>query len=175
MKNWIRRVRGAVGVGITWAAGWGLFGGLFWLARTWSEFGVDVAVALGTQYAALGFISGVTFSAVLRIKEGRRRFDELSLPRFAAMGALGGFLIGAAYTGGLAWLGLAGEPGMIAAMVQFTGITIALGATCAGGSLAMARAADDRELLEAGQESGEVGLTDEERHRLLSEPGSAAG
>ncbi|MEM7416482.1 MAG: hypothetical protein AAF389_13340 [Gemmatimonadota bacterium] len=171
MKSWLRRIRGAVGVGVTWAAGWGLFGGLFWLARTWSEFGVDVAASLGAQYAALGFVGGLTFSAALRLKEGRRRFDELSLPAFSAMGALGGLVIGAGYMGALTLLGLNQTPGILAALVEFTGITTALGAACAGGSLAVARASEDQDLLAAARDSAGVGLTAEERGMLLDDTG----
>jgi hypothetical protein len=41
-----------------------------------------------------GFLGGAVFSAVLRIAEGRRRFDELSLPRFGFWGAVTGLLLG---------------------------------------------------------------------------------
>ena len=52
---------------------------------------VDVWV---TALAIPGFLGGAVFSAVLRIAEGRRRFDELSLPRFGAWGAVTGLLLG---------------------------------------------------------------------------------
>lgn len=170
MRSWLKRIRGAVGVGVTWATGWGLFGGLYWLVLTGSELGVDLALSLGSQYAALGFVGGVTFSAVLRLTEGRRRFDELRIPRFAAWGGFGGLLIGAAYTGVLTALGMTQGPGMAAALAQFVGITTVLGASCAGGSLAIARVSDDMELLESGEESAEVGLSSEERRTLLGDP-----
>ena len=47
-----------------------------------------------TALAIPGFLGGAVFSAVLRIAEGRRRFDELSLPRFGAWGAVTGLLLG---------------------------------------------------------------------------------
>jgi hypothetical protein len=37
--------------------------------------------------AIVGFVGGVVFSAVLGIAERRRRFGELSIPRFSAWGA----------------------------------------------------------------------------------------
>ena len=52
MKSWLRRIRGAIGVGLTWAIGWGGFGSLYWFIRTGSEFGVDVALSLGAGKAA---------------------------------------------------------------------------------------------------------------------------
>ena len=40
MRSWLKRIRGAIGVGVTWATGWGTLGGLYWLVRTGAEFGV---------------------------------------------------------------------------------------------------------------------------------------
>ena len=48
-------------------------------------------VTLLVTFGVMGFIGGVAFSLVLGIAEGRRRFDQMSLPRFAAWGAGGGF------------------------------------------------------------------------------------
>ena len=42
-----------------------------------------------------------------------------------------------------------------------------LGASCAVGSLALARRADDQELLQSGEEAAEIGLTEEEKRQLL--------
>ena len=46
------------------------------------------------MWAYPGFLCGALFSAVLGIAEGGRRFDELSLPRLAAWGAVSGLLVG---------------------------------------------------------------------------------
>ena len=43
-----------------------------------------------------------------------------------------------------------------------------LGAGSAAGSLALARRADDRELLEHGADVADIGLTDEEKRELLA-------
>jgi hypothetical protein len=43
-----------------------------------------------------GFLGGVSFAALLSFAEGRRRFDELSLPRCTAWGAVVGLLLGVA-------------------------------------------------------------------------------
>ncbi len=87
------------------------------------------------QVAVLGFINGAAFSAVLRIAEGRRTFGELSLWRFAGLGALGGLVVSLLTGGGF--------------LVAFT----VLGAGSAAGSLALARGADDP-LLESGEGVG---------------------
>lgn len=98
MKTWLRRVRGAIGMGLTWAAGWALFGILIgvssillpWLP--WAAF-FQVFDAPLPAMAVPGFFGGVIFSIVLGVAARRRTFDQLSLPRFAAWGALGGLLL----------------------------------------------------------------------------------
>ena len=170
MRSWLKRIRGAIGVGLTWAVGWGLFSGLWWLVATWSEFGFEVAQRLGLQSAVVGFFGGVTFATMLRLTEGRRRFDELRIPRFAAWGALGGFLIGAVYAGVLIILAGPVPPGWGAALAQWLATTTFLGAGSAAGSLAIARVADDRQLLNAGVETAEVGLSQYEKGKLLGDP-----
>ena len=47
------------------------------------------------------------------------------------------------------------------------GIHGLLGASSAAGSLALARRADDQELLDSGKDVAEIGLTEEEKHQLL--------
>jgi len=51
---------------------------------------VGWVVTLVGVFAPLGFVGGAVFSVVLGTTEGRRRFDQMSLPRFAAWGAVGG-------------------------------------------------------------------------------------
>ncbi len=167
MRSWLKRIRAAIGVGLTWAVGWGLSGGLMWLIMTAAEYGFDVALFLGRQYAVVGFLGGVTFSALLRLTEGRRRFDELRIPRFAAWGALGGFLIGAGYWGLTSVLFGAFDTEGVG---QFVAITTLFGAGSAAGSLSIARLADDRQLLEEGAQTADVGLSRDEKRKLLGDP-----
>ena len=49
-----------------------------------------------------------------------------------------------------------------------TGAVFLLGAGSAAGSLALARRADDRELLEHGADVADIGLTEEEKRELLA-------
>lgn len=137
MKKWLRRLRGAVGMGLTWAAAW-LGAGLVLLLVV--GFGAaDVPFPL--FFGLLGFVAGVTFSGLLGMVAGRRRFDELSLPRFAAWGAVGGLLVAGALT-------LA--TGLGEAILVVGPILALAGAACAAGSLALARQAEDRGALAAG-------------------------
>ena len=143
MRKWLRRIRGAIGMGLTWAIAW--FGaGMILLLVV--GFGADVPFPL--FFALLGFLAGVTFSGVLGIVEGRRRFDQMSLPRFAGWGAIGGLLL----SGIFSWAaGLAGE-------FLVLGPVFALaGAGSAAGTLALARKAEERELLDAGVDTAERG------------------
>jgi len=98
MNQWQRRIRGAIGMGLTWAAGWALAGLLIGVTSTllpglpWDAF-FEVFDAPLPALAIPGFCGGVLFSMVLGIAGRRRRFEELSLPRFAAWGAMGGVLL----------------------------------------------------------------------------------
>lgn len=157
MKQSLRRIRGAVGMGLTWAAGWALAGMLIGVVSKllpglpwWNAF-FRVFDAPLPALAIPGFVGGALFSAVLGIAGRRRRFDELSLPRFAAWGAMGGLLLSlvpAAFVAvGLATL----RPGL--GLWQLTAIIsaplILLSAASASGSLLLARMAEGRKLLAA--------------------------
>jgi hypothetical protein len=143
MKKWLRRIRGAVGMGLTWAVGWTVVGILMVIIVDSLGLNTDVVDIWIPVFAYPAFLGGVTFSAVLGIAGRRRRFDEMSLPRFAAWGALGGLLVG----GFIATMGtVAGFP--VWGLVVGSIVTL----LCTGsavGSLALARRAEDRELLDA--------------------------
>ena len=150
MKKWLKRIRGAVGMGLTWAAGWfgvGVIIGLVMVVIGGGPVGL-VTNSVGLAFA--GFGGGAAFSVVLGIAEGRRRFDEMSLPRFAGWGALGGLLL-------FTLLGGTGGVSALGSVVAASVLTL-LGASSAAGSLALARRAEDRELLKAGEEA--LGLTE---------------
>ena len=96
-KSRLQGVRGAIGIGLTWAAGWAPIGALTgWVASAVLGFPIGVvATNYAVTFGVLGFLGGTIFSCVLRLAEGRRSFDQLSLPRFVTWGALGGLLLGA--------------------------------------------------------------------------------
>ena len=109
MKQWFQRLRGAIGIGLTWAAAWTPIGALTgWITAMLFGFPLGVVTAnYALMFGALGFIGGGIFSTVLSLAERRRSFDQLSLPRFVAWGALGGLLLGGlAVTAGLLGAGL---------------------------------------------------------------------
>jgi hypothetical protein len=153
MKKWLRRIRGAIGMGLIWATAW-LGAGLILLLIV----GVGAAdVPFPLFFALLGFLAGVTFSGVLGIVEGRRRFDQMSLPRFAAWGGVGGFLLSVALAAVVGW----------DAFLVLGPVFALSGAGCAAGSLALARMAEDQELLDASADVGEAGLSEDEARDLL--------
>ena len=83
-------------MGLTWAAGWALVKVLIELIIEILP-GLPMGSLVDGWVGALavpGLLGGVVFSAMLWIAEGRRRFDELSLPRFGAWGAVTGLLLG---------------------------------------------------------------------------------
>ena len=165
MKKWLKRIRGAVGMGLTWATAWFGASMIFLLVPLlvfgYPPVGVGPAQVLygSVLFARLGFAGGAAFSIVLSVSEGRRRFDEMSLWRFAFWGALGGVL--------MSWLLIGTGTETVDSIVTY-GIIPLLAAGSAAGSLALARRADDRELLEHGADVADIGLTEEEKRELLA-------
>jgi hypothetical protein len=153
MWNWLRRIRGAIGMGFTWAAAWFAAG----FVPRW-VFGIDSDLPFPLLFGGLGFIAGATFSGLLVLTEGRRRFEQMSLPRFAAWGAMGGLLLAALFIRGasLGW----GE-----VLAISTTFAVAC-AACASGSLALARRAVRRELPDSRGDSAAAELTDREDRKL---------
>lgn len=147
MNKWLRRIRGAAGMGLIWAVAW--FGAGVLLLLVVGPDAADVPFPLG--FGMFGFLAGATFSAVLGVLEGRRGFDQLSLPRFASWGAVGGLLLSGVF---VAVAGLGGG-----ALVVLGPLFAAASAASAAGSLALARKADDRLTLDHGEEEDEPRLT----------------
>lgn len=155
MKKLLRRVRGALGMGLVWAIGGMGVGGLIELILNILPGPDGAVIDMWPQVLAIvGFIAGTIFGTVLGIAAGRRRFDELSLPGFAGWGALAGLLLGG--------LGVAtGGP------VLFVVVTTLASAIAGAVSLALARMAEDRGLLHAGAAGAEVGRAGGETPELL--------
>jgi hypothetical protein len=152
MRQWVRRVRGAIGMGLIWAAAWSVAG----MVPRW-VFGFNADAPFPLIFGVLGFIAGVTFSGLLVLTKGRRTFDQMSLARFAGWGAMGGLLLSGVFAAAasLGW-------GDVLAIAP----TFALAsAVCASGSLAIARRAARRELSDGHVVDAE--LTDAEKRELL--------
>ena len=162
MKKWLRRIRGTVGIALTWAAGWSLIGAIVGFVNLSGLGGGLLVTAVSALfYAASGFLCGAAFSVVLGITEGRRRFDQMSFLRFAGWGAVAGFL-----AAGLV-VSISVALGWTPSAISTLGIVGLLGAGSAGGSLALARRAEDREFLEAAEDLANAGLTENETRELL--------
>ena len=156
MKKWLRRIRGAIGMGLIWATALFAVSFIPWLVMMLLD---TVDVPFPILFAAFGFVGGAMFSTVLGLVEGRGRFDQMSLPRFAGWGAVGGLLLAGLWVfGGAAAIG--GEATPLENLLFLGPLFSAAGAGFAAGSLALARRAADRDLLEAGEEA--LGLTEGE-------------
>ena len=154
MWKWLRRIRGAIGMGFTWAAAWFVAG----FVPRW-VFGVHADLPFPLLFGGLGFIAGVTFSGVLVLTEGRRRFEQMSLLRFAGWGAMGGLLLSALFVRGAS---------LASGEVLAISTTFALAsAVCASGSLGMARRAIRRELPDSRGDTAAAELADQEQRNLL--------
>jgi len=71
MSKWLRRIRGAIGMGLTWAAGWAPIGAVVGVALheilPASPIGLASVVVLNaTTFAALGLIGGTVFGGLLQ-------------------------------------------------------------------------------------------------------------
>jgi hypothetical protein len=158
MTKWAQRVRGAIGMGLTWGAAW--FGAGLLLARV-PGFYSDLPFAL--VFAPLGFVTGIIFSGVLVVSGRRRRFDRVSLSRFAGWGAVSGLLLSGVFVVAAALRGVSvwGE------FLVFGPPLAVASAVCAAGSLAIARRAERRELRGPSGDPAEAELAEDKEGELL--------
>jgi O-antigen/teichoic acid export membrane protein len=152
MKLWTRRARGAVGMGLSWAVAWAIAGVIIGATSNltpglpWDSFFAVYDAPLPTL-AIPGFVGGALFSLVLGIAGRRRRFDQLSLLKFAAWGAIGGLLLSlvpaTAFTLGLLTGNSDVDIWKLTALISIP-FTL-LSALSATASLLLARRAEDRD------------------------------
>jgi hypothetical protein len=159
MKQWGRRIRAAIGMGLIWGAAW--FGAGILLARV-PGFYSDLPFAL--LFAPLGLVTGIIFSGILVVVERRRRFVRVSLSRFAGWGVVSGLLLSGIFVAAAA---LRGESWWREFLVFGPSLAMA-SAVCAAGSLAVARRAERRELRGPGGDPAEAELPEEEKGELLT-------
>ena len=153
MGKWGRRIRGAIGMGFTWAAAWSVAG----MVPRWL-FGFNTDAPFPIIFGVLGFFAGLIFSGLLMLSEGRRGFDEMRLSRFAAWGGVGGFLLSAIFT-------RAASLGLADALVIAPTFAVAC-AISASGSLALARRAGMRELPGGRADTGAAEFADHKKRQL---------
>lgn len=169
MKKWLRRIRGAVGMGLTWALVWGPVAVLI-------GFLVDPDGSMDEMWVAIGaypgFLGGVVFSVVLAIAARRRRLEDLSLARVALWGAAAGLLVGALpFTIGESTTEL---PLWLLATVVIGTITL-LSAVSAAGSLALAQMAEKRAPHDAGPDVVGAGIDPHRKQIGRQRMGDVAG
>ena len=93
MRSFLRKCRGALGLGLTWSVAWAaifvLLGVIIGLVDPDSIDPGEEPFRVAWIGAVFGFISGTVFGAVLSLAEGRRLLRGLSVWRAALWGALG--------------------------------------------------------------------------------------
>jgi hypothetical protein len=141
-------------MGLTWAVALSAVG----TVPRW-VFGINTDAPIPLVFGVFGFVAGVTFSALLVLTKGRRTFDQMSIRRFAVLGAIGGLLLSALWANAvsLTW-------GEVLAIAPTFAVACAV---CAAGSLALARRAVRRELPGGQRDTAEAELTDREKRSLL--------
>ncbi|MBA2292550.1 MAG: hypothetical protein H0W15_08845 [Gemmatimonadales bacterium] len=142
---WVRRLRGAVGMGLLWGAAWAIIGGGI------MEGIIDAQGRVVDMWPQLlgvvGFLGGIVFAAMLWIAGGRRSFSEFSFREFAGLGALAGALQGV-----LAML-------LVGAPLLFVGVTMIATMLAATGSLAVARMGGSRTTLASSRDARRQSLS----------------
>ena len=167
MARWLRRIRGALLMGMTWALLWMPVGLLI-------GFVVDPDGTMDEPWMLVGtlpgFLAGVIFSVVLGISAGRHRLDELSVATVGGWGAIAGLVIGSLpfVIGDLNPNVPRGLPLVI------LGSITALSAVSAAGSLLLARTSERRGLAEIGAGPADFTGPDREQVRPGAAPASAA-
>ena len=156
MKNWLKRLRGALGLASAWAVGWAgvlsvatvvidIIGGYPW-TPTLANLAANAVL-----FGAMGFLGGAAFSVVLGIAGRRRRFEDMSLPTFTVWGAIAGVGLGVL----MALTSVGGFS--LSTLVSSVVFGAVLGGGSAGGSLALARTArPERSISAPGEPAGMI-------------------
>ena len=134
VNSLLRKLRGALGIGLTWGVLWAaigfLTGVIIGIVDPDSIDPGESPLIAGAIVGVVGFISGVGFSVLLSLTEARKSIRDLSPARAALWGMLGAAALPL----------LTGMPNQLAL------ITCPLGAVFAGVSVAIARRGERREL-----------------------------
>ena len=92
MSGFLRRLRGVIGLSLTWGAVWAtLFVTIFLVIAALDPRSIDQGetLSLGAVIgAAYGFVTGVSFSTLLLIAERGRKLRDIPLTRVALWGAI---------------------------------------------------------------------------------------
>jgi hypothetical protein len=141
----MRLLRGILGTALLWAVTWGVIGiliitGLLVATDIGGTPSVDylelltrVVAAFGAFFGALGGVTGGIFAGLVAFAERRRSFADLSIGRLAAWGTVAGVAIPGVL--------MALSPPIDESPIPVFALTAALGASCAVGTLLLARRA----------------------------------
>ncbi len=94
--NLLRKLRGILGIGVTWGTVWVVIGtALGLIVRVVDPDSIDPGegLAMVRVFATIGFISGVGFAGLLSLAEARKTILDLPLGRVALWGLLGGAVV----------------------------------------------------------------------------------
>lgn len=155
MPRWLKIIRGMIRMGLTFSVGVGVvasaIAGLVWLLPGGGSLPELARVAVAS--AIWAFPIGVAFSGGLAIAARNRSFENLSLPRFAALGAGAGLLLFGVLAA-RAW-----DAWSLGTAVANAAIFVVLGSGSATATLMLARRAgpalesgDDPPSLDAGED-----------------------
>jgi hypothetical protein len=141
----LRRVRGALGTALTWAAAWFSLAFLFITAinvfrlgifRQYVWYSLSIGLAWAAQMAAVGFVTGGAFSLYVATVLRGRQLEDLRPVRFAFAGSLVAVLVS------LGWYGLlAGIYGVLPNLLWPVLLPAAMGGVASYGSIALAQRA----------------------------------
>jgi hypothetical protein len=162
----LRRLRGAIGNATVWGASWfasaaAFFGAVFALDGATILDGptrLEIVLTIATNIGLTGFVTGLGFSAWLRL----RHLDRPLLGIPVRWTAVAGATVSGALSVGLGWIVRAssGMPLTPADLLAGVPVVVALGAMTAGGTLYLAqraeRALTGREMAELEAEQDEV-------------------
>ena len=94
MNSLLRKLRGMLGVGITWAVGWAIvmfiIGSIIGVVDPDAIDPGEEPWRLALMVSTVGFISGSAFALIFSSAERRKSIRDLSVLRSAFWGALGG-------------------------------------------------------------------------------------
>ena len=141
-----RKLRGLLGVGVTWGALWSAIGAGIGAVigivspETWELANPILEWAIGM--GLYGVVSGIGFGGILALREGRKTLLDLSLRRAAIWGVLGAAAVP------LLFLGAFEAGTTVADVVGAIIVTGVLGGVFAPASIAVAQ----RAALSAGEE-----------------------
>lgn len=97
MDSLLRKLRGMLGMGITWSVGWAMvmfiIGTIIGVVDPDSIDPGEEPWRMAGMIAFVGFLSGTAFAAIFASAERRRKIRELSVLRSAFWGALGGAVL----------------------------------------------------------------------------------